>query len=151
MDAQTRSSVVSRSVEPHHPSTKSIIIEVERMDEVCLIRFRGHFRSGDNPEYLARKMKEVQALNSPKVLVDFWNVPTIGSAGLSFLIGLYRTSAGRFVLVGVQPRVREVLDITHLSNVLPLVADIASGLVALGTRTTQFPRNALKDFVPSST
>jgi anti-anti-sigma factor len=131
MDTQTRSSGPCSAVEALRSSPKSILIEIERLDDVCLARFQGHFRTGDNPEYLTLKMNEVQALNCLKVLADFWDVPSMGSAGVSFLVGLYRTSGGRFVLVGIQPRVREVLDITHLSNVLPLAADIESGLAVL--------------------
>jgi hypothetical protein len=33
--------------------------------------------------------------------------------------------------VGLRPRVREVLDITRVSRVIPLAADIASGLATL--------------------
>jgi anti-anti-sigma factor len=131
METQTRSFAPYRAVERPLPFQKSIFIEVERLDEVCLVRFQGHFRTGDNPEYLSLKMNEVEALNCPKVLADFWDVPTMGSAGISFLLGLYRTFSGRFVLVGIQPLVREVLDITHLSNVMPLAGDIESGLSVL--------------------
>ena len=38
---------------------------------------------------------------------------------------------GRFVLVGAQQRVREVLDLTRLSSILPLASDMASGLALL--------------------
>jgi anti-anti-sigma factor len=76
-------------------------------------------------------MDEIKTLNRTKVLADFRDVPSAGSACLSFIAGMYRTSGGRLVLARTQARVREVLDITGLSAVIPLAADIESGLATL--------------------
>jgi len=35
------------------------------------------------------------------------------------------------MLVGLSPHVREVFDVTHVSTVIPLGADISSGLATL--------------------
>jgi len=53
---------------------------------------------------------------------------------MGFIVGIYtstRNSGGRFILVGLRPRVREIFDLTGVSTVIPLAADIASGLVTL--------------------
>lgn len=76
-------------------------------------------------------MEEISALHCPKVLADFAGVPSVGSAGLSFIVGLYRISAGRLVLVRTQRWVRKVLDITQLSTIIPLAPDIESGFATL--------------------
>jgi anti-anti-sigma factor len=110
---------------------KTVMIDVEKRDDVCLLRFQGNFHTGEDLDYLRAKMEEIKTVNCPKVLVDFQDVPCVGSTGLSFLVELYRTTGGRFVLVKTQRRVREVLDITHLSTVFPLATDIESGLAAL--------------------
>src|SRR5579864_1336673 len=110
---------------------KTIMIDVEKKDDVCLLRFRGDFHTGEDPDYLRAKMEEIKTVNCPKVLADFQDVHSVGSTGLSFLMELYRTSGGRFVLVKTQRRVREVLDITRLSTVFRLAADVESGLAAL--------------------
>lgn len=110
---------------------KTIVIDVEKRDDVCLLRFQGNFHTGEDLDYLRAKMEEIKTVNCPKVLADFQDVPCVGSTGLSFLVELFRTSGGRFVLVKTQRRVREVLDITHLSTVFPLATDIESGLAAL--------------------
>lgn len=110
---------------------KTIVIDVEKRDDVCLLRFQGNFHTGEDLDYLRAKMEEIKTFNCPKVLADFQDVPCVGSTGLSFLVELFRTSGGRFVLVKTQRRVREVLDITHLSTVFPLATDIESGLAAL--------------------
>jgi anti-anti-sigma factor len=110
-----------------------MLIEVRRKDEICLVRCEGRLVTADH-EYLRAKKDEIKGANCQKVLADFSEVPDIGSAGIGFIVGVYTSTknrGGRFVLVGVQPRVREVLDITRVSAVIPLAADIASGLVTL--------------------
>jgi anti-anti-sigma factor len=111
-----------------------MVIEVKQKDDVCLLRCEGRFVTGTDPEYLRIKRDEIKALNCKKVLADFSEVSDVGSAGIGFIVGVYtstKNSGGRFVLVGLRPRVREVLDITRVSTVIPLAADIASGLVTL--------------------
>ena len=133
MNTQPSSAVPwSTLAEPLRTVHKPIRIEIEQRDDVCLVRFKGHFRTGqDDPEYLSAKMDEIKTLNCNKVLADFRDVPSAGAECMSFIVGLYRTSGGRLVLARTQPRVREVLDITRLSTVIPLVADIESGLASL--------------------
>lgn len=115
---------------------KTIMIDIEKKDDVCLLRFRGNFHTGEDPGYLRAKMEEIKSVNCPKVLADFEDVPLVGSTGISFLVELYRNSGGRFVLVKTQRRVREVLDITRLSTVFPLAADVESGLAALNSEAS---------------
>jgi anti-sigma B factor antagonist len=109
-----------------------MLIEVRH--EICFLRCQGRFATGTDPEYLRAKMYEIKGANCKKVLADFREVSDIGSVGIGFVVGVYtstKNSGGRFVLVGLQPRVREVLDLTRVSTVIPLAADIASGLDTL--------------------
>ena len=115
---------------------KTIVIDVEKRGDVCLLRFQGNFHTGEDLDYLRAKMEEIKTVNCRKVLADFQDVPCVGSTGLSFLVELFRASGGRFVLVKTQRRVREVLDITHLSTMFPLAADIESGLAALRSESS---------------
>src|ERR1700730_17789196 len=113
--------------------SKPMLIEVKPKDGFCLVRYEGRLVTADH-EYLRAKKDEIKGANCKKVLADFSEVPEIGSAGIGFIVGVYtstRNSGGRFVLVGLRPRVREVLDITRVSTVIPLAPDIASGLVTL--------------------
>jgi anti-anti-sigma factor len=113
--------------------SKPMLIEVRQKDEICVVRCEGRLVTADH-EYLHAKKDEIKGANCKKVLADFSEVPDIGSAGIGFIVGVYtstKNSGGRFVLVGIRPRVREVLDITRVSKVIPLAADIASGLATL--------------------
>ena len=111
-----------------------MFIEVKQKAEVCLLRCEGRFVTGTDPEYLRVKGNEIKRLDCKKILADFREVSDIGSAGIGFIVGLYtftRNSGGRFILVGLRPRVREVFDVTHVSTIIPVAADIESGLATL--------------------
>ena len=111
-----------------------MVIEVKQNDEVCLLRCEGRFVAGTDPEYLRRKSNEIKGLNCKRVLADFSEVSDIGSAGIGFVVGVYmsiRDSGGRFILAGLRPRVREIFDVTRVSTVIPLAADISSGMAML--------------------
>ncbi len=98
------------------------------------MRCEGRFVTGTALEFLRAKKDEIKRANCKKVLADFSEVSDIGSAGIGFIIGVYtstKNSGGRFVIVGLRPRVREALDLTRVSTVIPLAADIPSGLVTL--------------------
>jgi anti-anti-sigma factor len=111
-------------------------IEIEHGGEVCILRLSGHLRSGDDPVYVQEKAEEIRSHECRNVLVDLRELQTLGSMGMGFLAGVYvyitkRSGGGRFILVGANQRVRAVLDLTHLSTIIPMAADLASGLAAL--------------------
>lgn len=110
-------------------------IELTQIDDVCILRCEGRFVTGTDPEYLRGKSDEIKRQACGKVLVDFREVISVGSTAIGFLVAVYssvtKNPDGRFVLVGALPRVREVLDLTRLSSILPMAGDIASGMAAL--------------------
>ena len=120
-------------------------IEVHQTDDVCILRFEGRFTTGVEFEDLRRKADELKQLSCDKVLVDFRDVLSVGSTAIGFIVAVYssvtKAPNGRFVLVGAQSRVREVLDLTRLSSILPMAADISAGMAALrGTATAHSAR-----------
>ena len=112
-----------------------MLIELNQIDDVCILRFEGRFNTGFDPEYLRSKGEELKRIECDKVLADFREVPSVGSTGIGFLVAIYssvtKNPNGRFVIVGAQPRVREVLDLTRLSSILPMAGDMASGMAVL--------------------
>ena len=112
-----------------------MIIDIEQQNGVCLLRCKGRFIVGPDLEYMQSKMDEIKRIHCGRVLVDFSEVPAIGSMGVTFIVGIYtsvvRQAPGRFVLVGLAPLVRQVLDLTRLSTIIPIASDLTSGLAAL--------------------
>ncbi|HKW99404.1 MAG TPA: STAS domain-containing protein [Bryobacteraceae bacterium] len=117
-----------------------MLVEFEYRDDLCILRLKGRFVTGADVGYLRSKAEEVKASGCRKVLADFRQVPYVDSTGIAFVVGLYtsitRSVGGRFVLIAPSPRVREVLDLTRLSTVIPIYADEASGLAALRESAT---------------
>lgn len=112
-----------------------MLIEIEQRDRVCILRCKGRFVAGTEMEYLQTKSDEIKRLACIRVLADFEEVTAIGSMGVAFVVGAYtsvvRRPGGRFVLAGANPLVQHVLDLTRLSSVVPMAADVASGLAML--------------------
>src|SRR5215471_9155486 len=110
-------------------------IEIEQNDDVCVVHFSGRFATGSDLDYLCAKTEEIKNRSPSKVLADLSAVAYIGSTFIGLLVGIYMSvtsrAGGRFVLVGLNPMVRKVLDVTRLSTVIPLAPDMATGLVAL--------------------
>ena len=125
---------VVQSMNPLGPSRAvpgPILIKIELLGDLCLLHFKGRLHASAHSDYLNAKMEEIKTLVCTKFLANFEDVTSLDCSGLSFIISLYKTSGGRLVLMKTQPHVREVLDITRLSTVIPLTADIESALAAL--------------------
>jgi anti-anti-sigma factor len=110
-------------------------IDTEQQNDLCIVRCKGRLIAGPDLDYMHSKMDDIRRLNCSRVLLDFREVPAIGSLGVSFIVGLYtsmvRRPGGRFILAGVAPMVRHVLDLTRLNTVIPIAPDVESGLAAL--------------------
>ena len=111
------------------------VIEIEQREDVCVLRCQGSLLAGLDADYVQAKIEDIRQLQCTRVLADFHDVPAIGSTGIAFIVGVYtiivKTAGGRFVLTGAAPLVQRVLDITKLSTIIPVAADIGSGLAAL--------------------
>jgi anti-sigma B factor antagonist len=112
-----------------------MLIEVERQDDVCVLRIEGRFVTGTDPYYLHAKIEELKSQGCTTVLADLRELISIGSTGIGFLVRAYstvtKTGNGRFVVVCANPRVLEVFDLTHLKKAIAVVPDVASGMAVL--------------------
>jgi len=112
-----------------------MIIELQQKDDIFVVRFQGRIATGADLEYLRTKLEEIRNRRSDRVLADFREVSSIGSTGLGFVVGVYtsvvKVPGGRFVLIGANARVREVLELTRLSTIIPLAEDMSAGLAIL--------------------
>jgi len=101
-----------------------MLVEFEYREDVCLLRLHGRFATGQDSAYLRSKTDEIKRSGFSKVLADFSEVSYIDSTGIGFLIGIYtsvlKNANGRFVLTNLNRRVRDVLELTRLANVIPI-------------------------------
>jgi stage II sporulation protein AA (anti-sigma F factor antagonist) len=112
-----------------------MVVEIEHQADICVLRLKGRFLTGADVEYLSTKVDEIKGRRCNRVLADFREVPYIDSTGIGFIVGVYtsvtKTEGGRFVMVGPVRHVREVLDLTRLSTIIPIAADVESGIAML--------------------
>src|ERR1700735_3833483 len=113
----------------------SMLINIEHYDRVCILRCKGRLVAGPELDYMQTKLDDIKKLACTKVLADFRDVSSVGSMGVTFIVGIYtsvvRKPGGRFVLVGTRSQVRHVRELTRLNTVIPQASDVASGLSAL--------------------
>jgi anti-anti-sigma factor len=112
-----------------------MVIELERDNDICIIRISGRLATGMDDEYLAAKSREVKGMGCPNILVDIHELHSVGSSGIGFIVDLHtsalKAGTGRLVLTTPSPYVKEVLDLTGLSKIIPVAADVAAARVFL--------------------
>lgn len=110
-------------------------ISRETLGTVEVLRARGRLIIGPPSHALETRTNEIIALGAKKMVLELSGVDYLDSAGLGTLIGCvgHAKEAGVDLRVaGITPRVRQILKITETEKVLPLEADIASAVAALG-------------------
>lgn len=112
-----------------------MIIEIEQREGLCILRCKGRFIAGPDVDYMQSRLRDIQRLESRAVIADFSEVRSLGSIGVTFIVGIYtsvrRFPQGRFVLAGANPFVRRVLDLTRMSELISLAPDMASAMESL--------------------
>jgi stage II sporulation protein AA (anti-sigma F factor antagonist) len=112
-----------------------MLVEFEKCADVCVLRLQGRFATGRDSAYLRGKTDELKNSGYSKVLADFSQVEYIDSTGIGFLIAIYtsvlKSANGRFALANLNRRVREVLELTRLANVMPIYPNEAAAFEAL--------------------
>jgi anti-sigma B factor antagonist len=107
-----------------------LAIETDHNSGICTVRISGTLRSGADDDYVQAKGQEIKAMGCTRLLVDIRELHATGSSGMGFFVGLYTSltrAGGRMVLAGPSKLVREVLNLTRLSTVIPIVDDVAAG------------------------
>jgi anti-anti-sigma factor len=112
-----------------------MLVEFEYRGDICVLRLHGRFATGQDALYLHNKAEELKKSGYSKILVDFTHVDYIDSTGIGFLIGIYtsvtKVPEGRFGLVNANRRVREVLELTRLAQVIQIYPNEAAALQAM--------------------
>jgi len=126
-----------------------MVFEIEQRKDTCIVRISGRLATGEDAGHLQMKARAIKSLGCHKLIADIRELDSIGSEGLGFFVDLYtsmmKNTGGRFVLAGPSPRVLEVLALTRLSTIIPIVKDLAAGLAycAGGEGKTRYAGSSL--------
>ena len=112
-----------------------MLVDFEHRGEICVLRLEGRFATGQDSLYLASKADELKNSGVTKVLVDFARVDYVDSTGIGFLIGIYtsikKSPQGQFGLINANRRVRDVLELTRLAQIIQMYPSEKAALEAL--------------------
>lgn len=112
-----------------------MLVEFDYRGDICMLRLHGRFATGQDTLYLHTKAEELKTSGYHKILVDFSGVDYVDSTGIGFLIGVYtsvkKNPLGQFALANANRRVREVLELTRLAQVIQLYPSETAALEAL--------------------
>src|ERR1700733_7686164 len=114
-----------------------MLVEFEYRGDICVLRLEGRFATGQDSLYLHTKAEELKGSGYVKIMVDFSHVAYVDSTGIGFLTGVSTSvkkgPLGQFGLAHPNRRVREVLELTRLAQVIQIYPNEAAALAALYT------------------
>lgn len=101
-------------------------LESQIHDGVGILRLYGRFVTGSDAELqLARNCLDAHGIS--KAVLDLQSVPYIDSTGLAFVVELHKEltrRGGQLLLARANARVREVLEMTRIREIVPLYDDV---------------------------
>ncbi len=108
-------------------------LKFEIREGVGVLRPQGRFVTGSDAELQSAK-DYLNENGISKAVIDFGAVPYIDSTGLAFVVELHKSLAGRggqLLLANANDRVREVLEMTRIHEIVPLFGDAENAEAAL--------------------
>jgi anti-anti-sigma factor len=108
-------------------------LEFQIRDGVGILRLQGRFVTGADAEFVSAR-NSLQQAGIDNAIVDLRAVPYIDSTGLAFVVELHKFLAGRggqLFLASANQRVREVLRLTRIGEIIPLFEDAEDAEAAL--------------------
>jgi anti-sigma B factor antagonist/stage II sporulation protein AA (anti-sigma F factor antagonist) len=108
-------------------------LESQIRDGVGILRLQGRFVTGSDAE-LVSAQNYLQKAGIAKAVVDLGAVPYVDSTGLAFVVELHKALAsrgGQLFLADANQRVREVLQLTRILEIIPLFEDVEDAEAAL--------------------
>jgi anti-anti-sigma factor len=115
-----------------NPNPGSVVTNIRRDDGVTVLELAGDIDLHRSVE-LRENMLEVMGEKPKTVVINLSQVDFMDSSGLATLVEamqLSRRYGGLLKLVGVQPRVRSILEISRLDSIFPMFESEAEALAS---------------------
>jgi anti-anti-sigma factor len=108
-------------------------LESQLRDGICILRLYGRFVTGSDAE-LASARNSLEDTGITKAVIDLRAVPYIDSTGLAFVVELHKSlvsRGGQLALARANQRVRDVLQMTRIGEIIPIFDDVEGAEAAL--------------------
>lgn len=93
---------------------------------VAVMQLKGRFEAEAVATFRDRALDQIRA-GHKRLVFDFTQVETLDGQGLASFVSFYRKltqeARGKLVIAGANPEIRQFLDRTSLSRVIPLAYD----------------------------
>ena len=102
-------------------------------ENTCILNLQGRFTTGSDVEYRLAS-EEIRKRNVRNTIVNCAELPYLDSTGLSFVVALHnmqRERGGRIALAIVNCRVRKLLELTRLLEIIPVFEDLESAFASI--------------------
>ncbi|HUJ39248.1 MAG TPA: STAS domain-containing protein [Candidatus Acidoferrales bacterium] len=109
----------------------TIRISTRKIDAVTVLDLEGRLILGAATDLLSSTLQDTIAKGVRKVLLNMKNVAQVDTTGISTIVRAFvslERSGGRLAVCHLSERVRMVLDLTRLLNVIPNFPDEAEAL-----------------------
>ena len=106
-------------------------ITLDNKDGSTLLRFHEERLDAHNSKELKDFLLELMEKGSKKLILDLSEVRFVDSSGLGALLSGHKNAGlreGRFALVGVQPRVQSMFELTRLTRVFEIYPGVEDAL-----------------------
>ncbi len=110
-------------------------VRVEKMGDIAVVMPEGSFYGGKETDELDRTLKELQASDNKKLVLDLAKVSHLNSIAIGILVATYtnyQKRGARVVLANVDKRIQNVFVVTKLSLVFEVADTRQDALKALG-------------------
>ncbi|HRX87282.1 MAG TPA: STAS domain-containing protein [Phycisphaerae bacterium] len=97
--------------------------DVRAVDGGVIVEVTGEVTLNDSPKFHGRLLQVLET-SPERLIIDLSAVTHIDSAGVGTLVEIFRrikAADGKMFLVGLQPRVRGVFEITKLDRFFPIL------------------------------
>ena len=112
----------------------SLQITIRMLDDLTLLDLDGRVVLGADTESLGRALQDAIAKGARKLIINMKRVSQVDTSGISTIVRAFvsmQRLGGKFALAHLSDRVRQVLDMTRLLNVIPNYADEAEAIARL--------------------
>ena len=111
-------------------------ISTRKSGDVTIVDLDGRLTIGADSDLVAARLRELEGQAVRKILVNLTNVTQLDSSGLSALAGGFismKRLGGAFKFLHPCGRVREVLSVTRLIDIIPTLENEAQAVASFAS------------------
>ena len=109
-----------------HAEQNHVVGSVRQAGDALIVSVRGELDLHNSPELRTKLLDQLNRTNPKRLVFEMDEVPYMDSSALAVLVEALqrlRKAGGRVFLVGLQPRVRGLLEIARLLNIFIVCKD----------------------------